>query len=631
MVAQITMFTDHRGTASRTSKVIRSKNMERNSKIAETSGELKEDTIMEESRCVQACKSKAQNILLNANEAKVDIVASEHRHTVTEVQNAPTEVVRSYRFCEGSLMKLLGLLKLCPERFPYHKITAPIETYTLHLTDATKPREGIVTSIRSLYPTVWTTVEKPVTSTRTISPTIWKTKSRPKTSTKTIYPIVHTTLSKKPTTSTETTYSTIRTTLEIPVTTTLTSTTGEYVTYLTTETSLTQTVYDPVVSTTTVSLIETVTSTSTLTEAKRVSQTLLPADYIAFAVSHTQSSLSDSGPPSTASEYLGRGPDRYLLYLCDGLESKEKVWNAPLWLMVFVVCIICIVCISCLARLCWGASDGNDKGSHHHDDSAGHDSDDASNDGGDNGGEEIRDDDNNGDSDVVEGQSATGTVTQSGSSADTGKTISPSLEQDEDVLRNVALLIGEQYKQNEGFQHYAYDGPIFDEPAPQETASCRKGEYEAEPEMLLNEVKTRIDEVPEESRSSVTEHLEATKLEGLGDVTRLTGSPQRDLENPILGFGPSVPDLDEPADIVQGLRRGRDNEMAGVDRGINGEKDDNGSVANVERDAEGAWETDSENDEVNADGRTRRDVEKRKRDLEVVMTQTTREQAIEGR
>ena len=92
-----------------------------------------------------------------------------------------------------------------------------------------------------------------------------------------------------------------------------------------------------------------------------------------------------------------------------------------------------------------------------------------------------------------------------------------------------------------------------------------------------------------------------------------------------------MPDSDEPADIVQQLRRGRDNEMATVGWGINGEKDDNGSVANVEQNDAGAWEADLENNEVNADGRTRCDVEKRKRDLEVVMAQTTREEATEGR
>jgi len=256
----------------------------------------------------------------------------EECHSSTAASEQPTEVVRSYHFCDSSWVKPLGLLRLCPEQFPFGDVSAPMETYTIEPAKTIKCGKETVTSTRTARPTAWTVIEKPVTSRTTTSPTTWITVEKPTTFTKTVSP-------------------TLWTTTEVPVTKTVTSTISEYETTVVKETSLTRTVYSPVETVTNIPITETVTMSSTLTETEVVTETLTStARFTAFdGQRYTRfngGSEITTCPPA-------------------GVRGQFHIWQNDLWhesnylerfvligFVPWVIFILCQVCWVCCCRDC---------------------------------------------------------------------------------------------------------------------------------------------------------------------------------------------------------------------------------------------------------------------------------------
>lgn len=202
----------------------------------------------------------------NAEEGRSTIsgVAETRASDVPDIPVIPKTIVNSHGFCERSWLKPLGILNLCPERFQHQDAAAPLESFVVHPYDFTSFEHGGNVKVKTVTPTLWTTITNPVRSTTTTKVTEWKTVSKTIKQTETTKPTVWTTKTLPVTSTTTITEIKPVTTMETFYTTV---TEREYMSTVEKETAATRTILLPITTTMTVPGISTSTLLQTITKS----------------------------------------------------------------------------------------------------------------------------------------------------------------------------------------------------------------------------------------------------------------------------------------------------------------------------------------------------------------------------
>lgn len=580
------------GRAAGTSREIEAGWQARRRRMVDASSRQEESERMADNNIAEPSAS------VGVNQANEDNASAKGYH-VPKAVVAPTMVVQSYRFCDSSWVKPLGLLRLCPERFPFSQITAPIETRTSRPTSTANPWDEALTSTKTIYPTVTATVEKPITFTETISPTITAT-------------------------------------IEKLVTENVMSIDYEYATSVVKETGLTQTIYNPVASTTTIALFETVTTTSTLTEIELVTETLTSTAQVTEIGSQTDMvgkhdayitnlwSANAGGHDNTLPE-----PLRY------ESDLNGRIWLSVLFLVIGGFLSFC--CMKCCLDY-WAAAKTPSNSRCPTPGAPVHQTEKAQMGMGRVNRVVVR---SNGVGDISRKKDAEkheevcSDVTQSDlydnigvrSSEDLlGGNISDKREhadvseqhslgqraqaefrkKAESKRRNGASSTSKQRRLDASHEKYGFKGEIFDEPNEASSISGRSADtnadilpllnhihgcwlllhLDASPqntadlEMLLNEMKRRSDEIPEESRTAVRHRMETMVPGDLREYRWVVGDFDGDANGQALAFGSSVSGSSTVRPLtIQGPGRnsGDDEQEIGAGQMAEVRKDDNQS------------------------------------------------------